>query len=574
MQSMPTNRRVTAASYAIFALGILTFASTVVAVWQHFSPLPYGDSWDGTIGFYLRAMQDPWQAFFEQHNEHRLAFSRLIFFADVRYFGGRNVFSLIANLILAGALATAFYRIAQHHSTTLSRATRFGLAGAALVFNFSWIQQENFTWGFQSQWFAVYLFALLAFHSIELHAEADTRKQPAWSLGWFLAAIASACAAACSMASGVLVLPVMIVQALYLRVKPWTLLVLASVTCAVWFTYFIDWQKPPSSGSLENGLLEHPFIAARFVLLYLGAPASHVRLGLPGAYASGVLVLAVLLTSCIKALRSQEKRPVATALLALALFVAGNALLTATGRLWYGVETALFSRYTTASLAAWLALIIFAVLNSDMQKQRRRACMVAMFATALVASDQRFAFKSAHDEVYAHLVAGLALRAHVYDPAVTRALYPFPDLLIPISKQAEAAQLSLFAPDQPDYLVPPNRISAAVACDGGIDSISATTTPGIDRASGWIYETAEKRVPRAIVITDASGTSLGTGVSGGERNDIETRFGHSARYSGWTAYFKPPTEGGITIAGQLAANTYCAMQGERSMPSAHDASPR
>lgn len=568
MRGMPTDRRTTAASYVIFALGVLTLASTIVAVWRHFSPLPYGDSWDGTIGFYMRAMQNPWQAFFEQHNEHRLAFSRLIFFVDVRYFGGRNVFSLIANLVLAGALAATFHRIAVHHSATLSRAMRFGLAGAALVFTFSWIQQENLTWGFQSQWFAVYLFALLAFHSIELHAEAEASKQAAKSSGWLLAAIASACLAACSMASGVLVFPVMIVQAIYLRVKLWILLVLAGGTCAVWFAYFIDWQKPPSSGSLASGFLEHPFIAARFVLLYLGAPASHIRLGVPGAYASGALVLGALLTSCIKALRSREKRPIATALLALALFVAGNALLTATGRLWYGVETALFSRYTTASLAAWLALIIFAVLNSDSQKQHRRACMVAMLVTVLVASDQRFAFKINHEEAYARLVAGLALRTHVYEPAITRALYPFPDILIPIAKQAETAQLSLFAPDQPDYFVPPDHIGATVPCDGVIESMSTTTTPGIDRASGWIYETAGKRAVQAIVVTDASGTTLGTGVSGGERDDIGKRFGHSARYSGWTAYFKPPMKGGIRIAGQLAANAYCTLQGERAMPPA------
>ena len=108
MVGMPLIRRETAGNYFAFALGVLTFATTALAVWQHFSPLPIGDSWDGTIGFYMRAMQHTWQAFFEQHNEHRLAFSRLIFFADVRYFGGRNVLSLVANLILAGFLAGAF----------------------------------------------------------------------------------------------------------------------------------------------------------------------------------------------------------------------------------------------------------------------------------------------------------------------------------------------------------------------------------------------------------------------------------------------------------------------------------
>lgn len=65
--------------YLIFLLDIITLTTTVYAVWTHFSPVPYADQWDGTIGFYLRALQNPWQAFFELHNEHRLIFSRLFF---------------------------------------------------------------------------------------------------------------------------------------------------------------------------------------------------------------------------------------------------------------------------------------------------------------------------------------------------------------------------------------------------------------------------------------------------------------------------------------------------------------
>lgn len=95
--------------YLIFLLGIITLTTTVYAVWTHFSPVPYADQWDGTIGFYLRALQNPWQAFFELHNEHRLIFSRLFFYADIRYFGGRNVLLLVANVVLAGLLAAVFF---------------------------------------------------------------------------------------------------------------------------------------------------------------------------------------------------------------------------------------------------------------------------------------------------------------------------------------------------------------------------------------------------------------------------------------------------------------------------------
>jgi Ca2+/Na+ antiporter len=574
MPGMLMSRRRAVGNYLVFALGLFTLATTVFAVWRHFSPLPIGDSWDGTIGFYMRAMQAPWQAFFEQHNEHRLAFSRLIFFADVRYFGGRNVLSLIANLVLAGVLATILYRIAIHYRATLSREARFGLAGGVLVFAFSWIQNENFTWGFQSQWFAVYLFALLAFHSIERTAEAEAGNERVKARRWFVTGVASAWAAAYSMSSGVLVFPVLIIQAIYLRLKPRDLLVIVAVTVAVWFAYFIDWHKPASSGNLTSGLREHPVAGLEFVLLYLGSPAFHARLGLKGAYACGIFALMALVVSCIITLRPNKQRPQAIALLAFAVFVSGNALLTASGRLWFGVESALASRYTTASLTGWLALIIFAALNSNSSKQRERVVVIAALATLLVASDQRFAFRADHEETYERLVAGVALRSHVYDAEITKAIYPFPAPLIAIAKNAEAARLSIFAPDQPDYLVPPTHISATAACDGTIDNISATRTPGIYRASGWIYDAADRQMARAIVISDASGTTLGTGVTGGERDDLRKLYGRRAGFIGWTAFFNPPKTGGIRINGQIAADTYCALQVEGEMPATPGPSPQ
>lgn len=553
--------------YALFALGVFTLATTTLAVWQHFSPLPIGDSWDGTIGFYMRAMQDPWRAFFEQHNEHRLTFSRLIFFPDVRYFGGRNVLSLAANLVLAGALAASFFRIAIHHRPTLSREARFGLAGCVLVFAFSWIQKENFTWGFQSQWFAVYLFALLAFHAIDLSAEAQARGEPGKSSGWFVAALASGWFAAYSMSSGVLVFPVLIAQAIYVRLKPRELLLLAVVTAAVWFAYFIDWHKPPSSGgSLTAGLSQHPFIALRFVLLYLGAPAFGARLGLIGGYVAGAFAFVALAVHSIKTLKPGGRHPQGLALLVFALFIAGNALLTAGGRLWFGVESALASRYTTASLAGWLALIVFAALNSRSAKQRKQVVAVAALAIVIVASAQRLTLRTDEDQTYARLVAGLALRAHVYDASVTRPLYPFPDVLAAIARDAEAAKLSLFAADQPDYLVPPDSISASLSCDGAIDDIAATSTSGIYRATGWIYAPGDHDVPHAVVVTDATGATLGTGVSGAQRDDIRKIYGRSASYSGWTAFFKAPANSGIKLAGQTAVGTYCAMKAVKPMP--------
>ena len=162
-----------ACAWALLGLGLLTLCSTIVGVVRNFSPVPYWDQWDGTIEFYMRAMTDPLSAFFAQHNEHRLVLPQLIFFADMRYFGGRNVFSLTANLVLALLLAVMLYRVVARYLPN-TRVDRAITAGLALTLVFSWAQRENFTWGFQCQWFAIYLFALCAFHSLERAAESKT----------------------------------------------------------------------------------------------------------------------------------------------------------------------------------------------------------------------------------------------------------------------------------------------------------------------------------------------------------------------------------------------------------------
>ena len=357
--------------------------------------------------------------------------------------------SLIANLYIQSGAGVQDGPA--HHRANLSAAARFGLAGAALTFTFSWIQSENFTWGFQSQWFAVYLFALLAFHSIDLCAEAEARRDPAKASRWFVAALASSVAAAFSMSSGLLVLPVLLVQAVYLRFPLRKILVVAAIAIVVWIVYFTGWHATSGDGSLTSGLRHHPVDTLRYVLLFLGSPAHNTVIGLSGAYLCGAVALAATVAYCLSALRTKPRQICALSLLIFALFIVGDALATANGRLWLGLDSALASRYTTASLAAWLAMALYALLNTAAATRRYAVLLFALAATLLVVDGQRQVRRYDHNQRYGRLVAGLALRAHVYDTPLMTAVYPSPERLLPTVKEAEAARISIFAPAQPDY---------------------------------------------------------------------------------------------------------------------------
>lgn len=538
----------------VLSLGTTIFATTLAGVALHFSPVPYGDQWDGTLGFYMDALEHPWAAFFGLHNEHRLFFSRLIFFTDMRYFGGRNVLDLVANVVLAALIAVVLYRIISRN-LTLSRASRMVAVGGVLAFAFAWMQAENFTWGFQNQWFAVYLFGLCAFDALDLSESTRFRGASAASAGWFTVAIGSAIMAALSMVSGVLVAPVLAVQAAYLRTTRTRLLVIALAAVAIWLTYFTGWHSNSPSGGLRDAVAHQPLGVLLYVLLYLGSPATWGCLGMVMSALWG----AVIFLSLIYALwvARQRRTVIGSALLAMAVFISASAFVTAVGRIGFGVDTATLSRYTTGPLLMTASLVAFLWLN-EIRPERRRwiiggfVCMLAMIAVA-----QRMVFHSTQRELYAKRVAGLAVRANVYDAPYTAKIYPNPSALQAVATRAQAAGLSIFAHGQHDYAVPPAMVSADARCIGKIDSITATATPDTFAAAGWLYDAAGKRYVSSIVIADRAGKVLGTGITGAQRTDLASITGSEDRYGGWTGFFKRPPDSEIRLFGRLESGRYC-----------------
>ncbi|WP_233880406.1 hypothetical protein [Paraburkholderia flagellata] len=545
----------------VLSLGVTIFATTLAGVVFHFSPVPYGDQWDGTLGFYMDALADPWTAFFGLHNEHRLFFSRLIFFADMRYLGGRNVLDLAANVVLATLIAIALYRITSRNLTH-SRASRMIGVGGVLAFAFAWMQAENFTWGFQNQWFAVYLFGLCAFDALELSESARFRGASASSAGWFALAICSTIMAALSMVSGVLVAPVLGVQAAYLRTPRMRLVVIALATVAIWLTYFTGWHSNSPSGGLRDAVVHHPLGVLLYALLYLGSPAIWGCLGMVISALWG----AVVLVSFIYALwiARQRRAIIGSALLAMAVFISASAFVTAAGRIGFGVDTATLSRYTTAPLLMTASLLAFLWLNETRPELRRWLVGGFVFVLVMIAIAQRMVFHSTQRELYAKRVAGLAVRANVYDAPYTAMIYPNPAALEAVAKRAQAAGLSIFAPDQRDYAVPPEAVSASAQCIGKIDSISATATPDRFAATGWLYDPADKQYVSSIVIADRFGKVLGTGITGAQRPDLAPVTGSKDRYGGWTGFFKRPTDPEIRLFGRLDTGRYCEIPDAQS----------
>ena len=67
--------------------------------------------WEGYLGFYERVADGEWSAWWAPHYEHRILLNRLLYWADIRWFRGTNIFLLAADYVLLALIVAMFWRI-------------------------------------------------------------------------------------------------------------------------------------------------------------------------------------------------------------------------------------------------------------------------------------------------------------------------------------------------------------------------------------------------------------------------------------------------------------------------------
>lgn len=538
------------AGWMLFCVGAAAVALTVAGVVLDYSPVPYWDQWDGGIDLYVKALTHPWAAWWSWHNEHRLVVPRLIFWADIALAGGVNILALAANLVLAGLIAWVVAAIAA--PLRGSQGAGLALTGVICTFVFSWMQFENFTWGFECQWFLANLFALLAFWKLMQAQAAPERWAP------FATALLCAVLAMLSLGNGVLTFPVMILAALYWRMS-WRRLGLLVVTFAVIARlYYADAPLYHGEAGPLATLLSHPLGVARFALHYYGSPGWYVIHQIWFVELAGGLVCAGVLGGV--ALTVRRRGAVASpALLLYALFIGATGLATAAGRLALGQIAAMESRYTSNTLLMLLCTLLFLAINLR-ARFWRGATMGALVASSLVlAGLQARALRSDRDVLFERLEAGAALRAGVYDHAYTVPVYPKAKRIRYLADESTPLRLSIFRGNVPRLPDPPAHLATSAACAGAIDEIQATATAGTWMAHGWIYDAAAATVPSGVWFADIAGNAIGSGVVGAKRLDVASLLHLPGKRFGWTGFLKLPAGEAFRVFGANRARVACAV---------------
>ena len=198
-------------------------------------------------------------------------------------------------------------------------------------------------------------------------------------------AVALGVLATASIAIGLLVWPILLLEAWRARMPLRGLILLAALTVAVIALYLIGYTRPPAYGMGVGGALRHPLVALQMTSLVLGGPITlySLRLGT----AAGAVGLAALLWFLWRAASGSAF----FAMLMAACFLAASAAALAAGRIspeWlanlHGAQP-LPSRYIAPVLVFWGCLFALG-LRHDHLPPRAIVCAPRLAVCAIVAA--------------------------------------------------------------------------------------------------------------------------------------------------------------------------------------------
>lgn len=545
---------ITALACLLVAAAILAW--TVREVAQAYTAVPFQDQWDNI--WWWRDILDRGLTtayLFSQHNEHRIFFPRLVFLSDLKWFGGRNILNLAAIGIFQFAGAAFFLAAGRSASRG---ATGYLASAAAASLLFCLVQWQNLVWGFQVQFVAVYAAAAWALY---LYSRA-TAKLDAAGLAALAGAIVLLVFATFNMANGLFAGAVMVLLSLLTRRGALPAVVAAAAT-AVLVAIYLHGYRPVPGHTPASLALQQPAQYLTYLLVFLGnvwafgSPKAGLVMG-----AAGVLLTLAMAVEVVRQGRRIGRAPLALA--GVVCFVGVSAAITALGRMTFGIEQALSSRYTTPGCYFWAAQAVFWGLRAvDWSAWPRRAVNAALVLGLVgIVFVQWAALPQVADFRARVLIGASAMFGDVPDQAAELSLYPDPSRVEDLTPFLRAQHLSIFAGDAP----PPRGaafagpLRPADRCRGSFDLLTARDAKGdVRMASGWGWDTqARRRMGRVLLVTD--GRVAGVGLGGVSRHDVSKAI-RQVRDSntGWIGTTATRPDAPMIAYGLLADGSLCEL---------------
>ena len=543
---------------------VLMIALSIIGGFRSFSPVPYWDMWNGYLDFFIRASHGDYGVWWSQHNEHRIVLSRLLFWMDLRWFGGIGAFLVPINYVFTAIAGFIFCQILvalnPEEKTTL---TIKALCILIFVWMMLWVQSENLISAFQSQFILAQLLPLCAFFWAYKSISSDQRAQD-YSIACLLGVLSVG-----TMANGILALPLLTLYAIVSRQSLARIGVYLFLSILSIGVYFYGYTNPEGHGSILAALRENPLGLLKYVLTYLGSPFYYFLEGVGQARniamaCGGFLILSAVIFLILVIKRRQEKS-LQLALLFFLLYIGGTALGTAGGRLILGLEQALSGRYTTPALMAWGSILIlyspWIVCQSKMGSKKFSLLLILL--CCLPIPSQLSALSIDPGAGFERTVAGLALELGIKDRDQVGKVFPSLESSMLVAKNASEQKFSIFG--RAPLLNLHKEIGGSIEapniplCVGNLDEIIPLYEDSrYIKVRGWLFHNRQRPTSQLIRFVNSSHEIVGFALDGQKRMDVSLANGKEAQHSGYLGYLLRSQLGSTVTL--IKADNSCQLQ--------------
>jgi hypothetical protein len=491
------------------------------------------------------------QDLISQHNESRKLFPRLLFIG-MAYLTGWDVrYEMLVSFILAGLVSFNVYRLSW---LTIggSRVTLLMLACLSNLLIFSPIQWENWLWGIQ----VVVFVPIACLTTCILVAYSNLSLRIKILIGIILSTISTF-----SYANGLLCWVLVFPAIALAKPKAWKGLLQEKWLIVAWLIgfisnavlYFYDYKKPSYHPSFSEGLL-HPLKAVNYFLAFLGAPLSQNNLTV--ATIVGTILIALLIGVGLYLVRFWHSNNLihrTFGWLTIAGYSLISAAITTSGRVGFGVEQSLSSRYVTFSLYLTVGLIYLSAIIIEDAGIRKIISRPSLTANRLVSSLVTIA-------IFLHLITAAYGIEKMHENLVNRWRGKACLLLINVVKDDDCLKVLFPKPDQmkatAGILNSMGLLKPGLVKSHQIEKIKMSQRKGensgwlegIERVGnsgykvwGWATLRQNKKPADGVILTyeNKPGEAIAFAVAspGIKRKDVAKSLKNNAyKYSGWEKF--------------------------------------
>jgi hypothetical protein len=512
------------------AVSLLTALAVLSALWillttinmarLSWAPVPLIDDWDRWITYLTDSRLD-W--FWRVHVDHRLVLPKVFFELDHFLFQGRGWFLLVCSFCIQGLTAILLWRFSARVSRQEANE-RVMLAAVITALLFSAQQWVNFVWPFQIQFPLVYCAATAALLSLYKAAQKDRPGEDFW----MAAALAAGVVANFSMANGVLLWPVVILAAFWLRLNRRWIGVLAAGAIVCGAAYFYHWHKSTPDHVYPQP--ERMLRVVAFWFAHLGSPLSPVSMWLldnktamlTSAAIPGALLALAVLAAFVMLWRRRDFFNSAQAILVFycAYLVLSSATM-AYARADEDLMEAFTSRYHTPAYILWVCALLAAW---PWLQRLSRVVVYAVLCTGVLVGiviHQRTTLIGVRGWMPHIMLGEAAIVDNVVDKKSWEYIYHTPHIATDARDYLRNNHLSLFTEEWTHW--PGIALDRRFfidrnpdACQGRFEEavmVPAAETPSW-QLSGWAWDVKAGRAPRYVILGDDNGQVAGVALTG------------------------------------------------------------